>query len=100
MGNEVSLRVAGKPATALPNAKVLTAHLRPGDAFTLKAGGGGGFGPAIERAPELVAHDVRQGYVSAETARSVYRVALDAEGRVDVEETRRLRSSREAVAAA
>jgi N-methylhydantoinase B len=99
MGNEVTLRLAGKPASELPNAKVLTAHLRPGDAFTLKAGGGGGFGPPTGRDPELVAHDVRQGYVSREAARSSYHVQLDADGFVDADATRRLRSSRAAVAA-
>ena len=41
--------------------------------------------------PEKVAHDVRQGYVSAAVARQIYRVALDGEGRVDMAATRQLR---------
>ena len=56
--------------------------------------GGGGYGPAVERDPELVLHDVIEGKVSADRARDVYRVALDLENRrVDLEETLRLRSS-------
>jgi len=66
-------------------------RLNPGDAITLLAGGGGGFGRPEERDPDKVAHDVRQGYVSATVARQVYRVALGDEGRVEVGATRRLR---------
>lgn len=91
MGNQVTLRLDGKEITSLPNAKVVTQRLRPGDAFTLRAGGGGGFGAPIERDPARVAYDVGQGYVSREVARAVYRVALTADGRVDAVATRRLR---------
>ena len=97
-GNEVRLRVGGKPVDGLPNAKVLTRHLKPGDAFTLLAGGGGGFGSPLEREPERVADDVRQGYISATTAREAHRVALRADGTVDAEQTARLRSSEHAAA--
>jgi N-methylhydantoinase B len=55
------------------------------------SGGGGGFGSPLERDTELVADDVREGYVSAEVARDVYRVALDSRGQVDRELTRNLR---------
>jgi N-methylhydantoinase B len=99
VGNEVTLRLAGSEVADMPNAKVLTSHLKPGDAFALKAGGGGGFGPPQERDPKHVAHDVRQGYVSRDAARSLYRVALQDSGAVDVEATRRLRESPKAVAA-
>jgi N-methylhydantoinase B len=93
MGNEVCLRLGGKEIADLPNAKVLMKRLEPGDAITLRAGGGGGFGSPAERDPEKVAHDVRQGYVSREVAEKIYRVALDGEGRVEAETTRRLRAS-------
>jgi N-methylhydantoinase B len=52
-------------------------RLDRGDAITIRAGGGGGFGPPEARDPKAVAHDVRQGYVSPEVARDVYGVALD-----------------------
>lgn len=90
MGNKVELRLGGKVVGDLPNAK-LTQRLAPGDALMLKAGGGGGFGDPRTRDPELVAHDVAQGYVSRDAARDAYRVALTADGRVDAEATARLR---------
>ena len=90
-GNEVTLRLGGKEVADLPNAKVLTQRLNPGDAFTLRAGGGGGFGAPEERDPDKVAHDVRQGYVSREAARTIYAVELDASGNVDPGRTQRLR---------
>src|SRR5438552_3837330 len=51
-GNQVCLRIGGKEISDLPNAKVLMKRLNPGDAITLRAGGGGGFGPPEERDPE------------------------------------------------
>jgi len=74
----VALRIAGREIGDLPNAKVLMKRLERGDAITIRAGGGGGFGPPGERDPEAVAHDVRQGYVSPEVALQVYGVVLDA----------------------
>ena len=96
MGNRVALRIDGKEVRDLPNAKVLAQRLKPGDAITLSAGGGGGFGPPEERDPERVAHDVRQGYVSPEVAREVYRVAVTDSGAVDDNGTRMLRGSQPA----
>jgi N-methylhydantoinase B len=92
MGNRVALRLNGKEVGNLPNAKVLAQTLMPGEAITLSAGGGGGFGPPEERDPSRVAHDVRQGYVSAEVAHDVYRVALKPDGELDAEATRALRT--------
>jgi len=59
------------------NAKVLTAQLKSGDAYALRSGGGGGFGSPLERPPERVREDVRQGYVSLRAARDYYGVVLD-----------------------
>jgi N-methylhydantoinase B len=73
----VALRIGGKEIADLPNAKVLMKRLDRGDAITIRAGGGGGFGPPEEREPEAVARDVRQGYVSPEVARDTYGVVLD-----------------------
>jgi N-methylhydantoinase B len=76
-GNQVTLRLGGKEIADLPNAKVLMKRLNPGDAITVRAGGGGGFGPPHEREPERVANDVRQGYVSLTAAAESYGVVLD-----------------------
>jgi N-methylhydantoinase B len=77
-GNSVALRMDGEWKEDFPNAKVLTAQLREGDAFRLRSGGGGGFGVPQDRPMEHVAHDVKQGYVSVESARDNYRVEIDA----------------------
>jgi N-methylhydantoinase B len=75
-GNQVTLRLGGVEKADLPNGKVLTQRLQKGDAFTLRAGGGGGFGPPRERDPRKVAEDVRQGYVSVQAASELYGVVV------------------------
>ena len=54
--------------------------------------GGGGYGPPVQREPTAVAKDVREGWVSAERARTVYRVAVDAAGNLDAAATAALRA--------
>ena len=93
MGNEAVLRIDGKEINDLPNGKVSQIRLKPGDQYVYRAGGGGGFGPAHQRDPQRVADDVRQGYVSTQAARDLYAVALDLNGTVDEERTRRLRDA-------
>jgi N-methylhydantoinase B len=46
--------------------------LKAGDTLTLYSSGGGGYGPAHERDPHLIAEDVAQGYVSAAAAAKLY----------------------------
>ena len=76
-GNAVSLRLNGAWKTDFPNAKVLVAHLKPGDAFRMRSGGGGGYGAPLERPAADVCHDVRQGYVSVAEAAELYGVVID-----------------------
>jgi N-methylhydantoinase B len=76
-GNKVDLRLNGTWKTDFPNAKVLVAALKAGDAFRLRSGGGGGHGPAFERPAEDVQEDVRQGYVSVAAAAELYGVVID-----------------------
>jgi len=78
-GNSVALRLEGEWKKDFPNAKVLTAQLKEGEAFCLRSGGGGGFGPAIERPAEQVAADVKQGYVTVAAANEAYGVVVDPE---------------------
>ena len=58
-----------------------------GDAFEHTWSGGGGFGDPLDRDPERVAEDVRNDAVSAEAARSLYGVALEPDGTVDLDGT-------------
>jgi N-methylhydantoinase B len=81
-GNQVLVRRGPEWEKERPNAKVLTAQLKKGDAYALRSGGGGGFGSPLERPAELVADDVRQGYVSIAAARDYYGVMLDPESLV------------------
>jgi N-methylhydantoinase B len=71
----------GTKAQFLVNGKAGNSYgltqLVPGDVVTIDAPGGGGYGKALERDPELVAFDVAQGYVSLESARDDYGVVLD-----------------------
>ena len=53
--------------------------------------GGGGYGAPVERDPAAVAKGVREGWISADRARAVYRVALDAVGNIDAAATAALR---------
>ena len=66
--------------------------LRPGDTVEVRTPGGGGYGPAIERAPDRVAGDVRFGYYTAEQARERFLVYLSPEtGELDPAATAALR---------
>jgi N-methylhydantoinase B len=94
-GNAVELRLGGQWKTDFPNAKVLVAQLKSGDAFKIRSGGGGGYGDPLERPAEQVAEDVRQGYVTAKSALELYGVVLDPDTfAVDVAATEKLRMSR------
>jgi len=61
--------------------------IRAGDALLLQSAGGGGYGDPLERDPEVVADDVEEGYVSAETANTIYGVVMTDEGAADAEAT-------------
>ena len=70
-----------------------TVHLAPGDTIVAVSCGGGGYGPPYSRDPMLVAADVSAGYLSPARAKSIYGVAVDGTGRLDIAETKRLRAS-------
>ena len=63
--------VRGGHVTAL-GSKVTNMRVEKGDIIRLETSGGGGFGPPTERDRGAIADDVRQGYVTAEAARTVY----------------------------
>src|SRR5262249_61422520 len=65
----------------------------PRDVIRLELPGGGGFGDPRRRDPQRVRDDVLDGLITADEARRDYGVAIDAQGRIDMTETERLRSS-------
>jgi N-methylhydantoinase B len=91
LGNLVTVQFDGGKTEAGQNSKIRAQRLKAGDRLTLRAGGGGGFGPPRERDPALVAYDVKQGYISAQSARDNYRVSVSAEFGLQQDETRKLR---------
>ncbi|VCU68348.1 Acetophenone carboxylase delta subunit [Pigmentiphaga humi] len=92
-GNGIAIRKRGEWDDGMPNAKIFNVRLERGDAYKMLSGGGGGFGDPRGRDPEAVADDVREGYVSPESARERYGVALTAAGEVDAAATAALRGS-------
>jgi N-methylhydantoinase B len=67
-----------------------------GDRLILELPGGGGMGNPAERDPAHVARDVRNGLVSVENARTLYKVGTNSDGAVDEAATQALRHAQEA----
>jgi N-methylhydantoinase B len=74
----------------LSNCGVVT--LEQGERIAAVTTGGGGYGPASERDPRAVAHDVAEGWISAARAREVYRVVVGEDGALDAAATAALRN--------
>jgi len=66
--------------------------LKEGETIVSVSCGGAGYGPPAEREPDRVAADVREGLVTADRARTVYRVAVTPGGDLDPEATAQLRA--------
>ncbi|HVQ77844.1 MAG TPA: hydantoinase B/oxoprolinase family protein, partial [Candidatus Binatia bacterium] len=65
------------PDGAVRHVRKATQHpIAAGEIVRIMTGGGGGFGPPAARDPEAVAHDVREGYVSAAAAKRDYGIAV------------------------
>ncbi len=73
--------------------KFANVRLHKGDKVRLVSPSGGGYGDPLERDPADVAADVREGFVSAASAKRLYGVVIDVAGLVDVPTTERLRAS-------
>lgn len=69
------------------SSKQLGLDLVPGDVFIQHEGGGAGLGDPLDRDAELVAKDVRDGYVTREAAQAAYGVVLADGGTLDAEAT-------------
>jgi acetophenone carboxylase len=65
-----------------------------GDTFAFLVGGGAGYGDALERDPEAVLKDLRDGMTTHWAARNIYRVVYDEETlRLDEEGTKESRAA-------
>jgi N-methylhydantoinase B len=68
--------------------------LEKGDVVSLRLPGAGGYGDPLERDPDLLLADVRDGKVSLESARRDYKVVIDPDTLIiDQEATAKVRSS-------
>lgn len=71
--------------------KITDVKIKQGRRVRLETPGGGGWGSPLTRDPVRVARDVRLGYVSAEAARTAYKVIVSADGTLDEAATQTLR---------
>jgi N-methylhydantoinase B len=62
-----------------PNGKAFNQVIKPGDAYILRSGGGGGFGSPLERDIDALQRDVTGGYVSREAAEKYYGAVFKAD---------------------
>ena len=67
--------------------------VKAGESLTLTGTCGGGYGEAAERPADAVAEDVRDGYISRETAESMYGVVVTEAGALDTAATEVRRGS-------
>jgi N-methylhydantoinase B len=70
-----------------------TTRLRPGQVISVQSPGGGGYGDARLRDPQLVAYDVRLGKVTREAALREYGVVVDEDGEIDAPATAAARTA-------
>lgn len=78
-GNQITVQRHNEEEQFFPSGKVLAYPLHPGDRFTLRSGGGGGFGSPLERDLDTVEQEVLQGYVSLDMAERLYGAVFDRE---------------------
>ena len=73
----------------------LTVDLQSGSRLSFQTPGGGGYGSPLDRDPEKVLQDVRNGKVSKKYAKSSYKVVLNAQGNaVNIDATNKIRQER------
>lgn len=66
------------------------------DVFEWSPQGGGGWGDPLERPPELVIQDLKNGVITPQTATDIYGVVVGADGRVDDSSREKIRAARRA----
>lgn len=65
--------------------------VKRGDVQVWQSGGGGGIGDPLLRSPQLVALDLRDGYITEKHANNAYGVVVSADGNLDEAATRERR---------
>ena len=65
--------------------------LNSGETVKLETPGGGGYGNPLKRSVDRVCNDVSKRYISIESAKYVYGVIINAEGKLDNKRTEKLR---------
>ena len=87
-GNSVAIHRGGaEKETHFPNGKAINQVLKPGDAYVLRSGGGGGYGLPLERDIVSIERDVRCGYVTPVQAEASYGVVFAKDGSIDAKAT-------------
>ena len=64
-----------------------------GERLVLQMPGGGGLGEASSRDLAAISRDVANGFVSVQAAKDLYKVVIDADGKIDAEATSKLRAT-------
>jgi len=77
--------------TSEEHTKITDYQLDAGDIISFRTGGGGGYGNPFERDPNNVLKDLRLGYISDAKARQDYGVAIDKNGKILFDDTKKLR---------
>ena len=73
--------------------KISNLPIQSNEVVSFQTGGGGGYGPPLERDPEKVLFDVINGYVSLKKAREEYGVVIDEDKmKIDIKATKQLRN--------
>jgi len=71
---------------------------QPGELYMITQGAGGGYGDVLDRDPESIAEDYRNGLISMRTVQEIYHVVLDeASNAVDQAATEQARASERAM---
>ncbi|MEM3666320.1 MAG: hydantoinase B/oxoprolinase family protein [Candidatus Bathyarchaeia archaeon] len=59
--------------------RIVNFKLKKGDIVSIRSGGGGGWGDPTQRDPSLVLQDVKNGFITLQQAREIYKVAINPE---------------------
>ena len=67
--------------------KMVGIKINRGQHLRLETPGGGGYGDPFERDPDAILSDIKDGYVSVESAKHQYGVIIDQNGDIDHAQT-------------